>query len=403
MNSRQFAIKVVQSLQQAGYQALWAGGCVRDAQMGSEPKDYDVATVATPDQVREVFGNRRTLAIGAAFGVITVLGPQTADPIEIATFRRDGGYSDGRRPDKIEFTDAREDAQRRDFTINGMFFDPINDEVIDFVGGQADIQQKCIRAIGDANQRIEEDKLRMLRAVRFAATLGFEIEPATMDAVVANAPGINLVSGERIGAELRRMLAHPNRRSAVQLLRASGLLPELISNSERLVGDELAWDARLEALQRLEVQDFATSLSVWLDRLFEDEGVGPLFERWKLSNDERKRIEWILKHRETLANADELAWSQVQRSLLSPHVEFALAMLVAIEPQSSAVAFCRERLGWPVNELDPAPLLSGADLIELGITPGPDFKAILNRCRQMQLDGEIGTRTEAIEIAKRKV
>ena len=185
MNSREFAILVVQQLTNAGYQALWAGGCVRDQLMGIPPKDYDVATNATPDQIREVFGKRRTLPIGAAFGVITVLGPKQADPIEVATFRRDTGYSDGRRPDGVEFTDAKEDALRRDFTINGMFYDPLKEQVVDYVGGKDDLKAKRIRAIGVPQERIEEDKLRMLRGVRFAAKFGFEIESDTLAATLA--------------------------------------------------------------------------------------------------------------------------------------------------------------------------------------------------------------------------
>ena len=165
MNQKQFAIEVTFALQRAGHTAYWAGGCVRDAILGREPKDYDVATSATPDQVRELFGFKRTLPIGASFGVITVVGPKSAGQIEVATFRRDGGYSDGRRPDSVEFTDAQEDAIRRDFTINGMFFDPATQQVIDYVGGQEDIKRRVIRAIGDPDKRIEEDKLRMLRAL----------------------------------------------------------------------------------------------------------------------------------------------------------------------------------------------------------------------------------------------
>ena len=185
MESRDFAIEVVKTLQAAEHEALWAGGCVRDQLLGRTPKDYDVATSASPEQVRDVFGKRRTLPIGASFGVITVLGPKGSgvDPIEVATFRRDGGYSDGRRPDAVEFTDAKEDALRRDFTINGMFFDPVESKVIDYVGGKEDLAARVVRAIGDPSERINEDKLRMLRAVRFASTFGFELESATLAAV----------------------------------------------------------------------------------------------------------------------------------------------------------------------------------------------------------------------------
>ena len=198
---RQFAREITAKLQEAGYQALWAGGCVRDQMLGKEPKDYDVATSARPEQVRELFGHKRTLPIGASFGVITVLGPKSAGQIEVATFRRDADYSDGRRPDAVEFTDAREDALRRDFTINGMFYDPVHDRVEDYVGGVEDLKKKVIRAIGNPHERIYEDKLRMLRAVRFSSTYGFEIDPATLDAIRQHAHEIKIVSGERIGAE----------------------------------------------------------------------------------------------------------------------------------------------------------------------------------------------------------
>src|SRR5262245_35516929 len=167
--ARQFAVEVVHRLRESGHQALWAGGCVRDQLMGQLPKDYDVATDAEPDRIREVFGKRRTLPIGAAFGVITVLGRKGAGQIDVATFRCDAAYSDGRHPDAVTFSDAEHDAQRRDFTINGLFYDPLEGRVIDYVGGQVDLEFRILRAIGNPSARIAEDKLRMLRAVRFAA------------------------------------------------------------------------------------------------------------------------------------------------------------------------------------------------------------------------------------------
>src|SRR5262245_26238906 len=178
-----FALEIAQKLRGAGFEALWAGGCVRDELLGLVPKDYDVATSATPDQIRSVFGHRRTLPIGAAFGVITVLGPRAAGQIEVATFRTDAQYSDGRHPDSVSFTTAEHDAQRRDFTINGLFFDPVASRVVDYVGGQDDLNRRILRAIGDPRLRLSEDKLRMLRAVRFAAAFQFTIEPATLRAI----------------------------------------------------------------------------------------------------------------------------------------------------------------------------------------------------------------------------
>ena len=170
---RRFALDVVRRLRGAGFEAYWAGGCVRDQLLGRTPKDYDVATNAMPEQVRQLFGRRRTLAIGAAFGVIAVIGPKPAGTVEVTTFRRDAAYSDGRHPDSVAFSSPEEDASRRDFTINGLFYDPVEDRVIDYVGGQADLAAGRIRAIGNARDRFAEDKLRMLRAVRFAATFAF--------------------------------------------------------------------------------------------------------------------------------------------------------------------------------------------------------------------------------------
>src|SRR3954462_13574945 len=212
---RAFALEIAQKLRSGGFEALWAGGCVRDELLGLTPKDYDVATSATPEQIRDLFGHRRTLPIGAAFGVITVLGPRTAGQIEVATFRTDAAYSDGRHPDSVSFTTAEHDAQRRDFTINGLFYDPIANQVVDYVGGQQDLQQRTIRAIGEPRSRIGEDKLRMLRAVRFAATFNFEIDPPTFVAIQQLAAEINTVSAERIGMEIRRMLLDSNRATAL--------------------------------------------------------------------------------------------------------------------------------------------------------------------------------------------
>ena len=187
---REFALEIVQMLRRNGYQALWAGGCVRDDVLGIAPQDYDVATSATPDEIQTLFGTRKTLTIGAAFGVVTVLGPKTAGPIEVATFRSDAHYSDGRHPDQVTFTSAEEDARRRDFTINGLFYDPVSKQVIDYVQGQADLAAGVIRAIGKPAERIHEDKLRMLRAVRFTATFDFQIDPSTLQAIQDSAHGI---------------------------------------------------------------------------------------------------------------------------------------------------------------------------------------------------------------------
>ncbi len=215
---RQFAVEAVRTLRGAGFAAYWAGGCVRDCVLGRTPKDYDVATNAPPPQIRVLFGRKRTLPLGAAFGVITVLGPPGAGAIEVATFRRDAEYRDGRHPDSVTFSTAEEDAARRDFTINGMFYDPIEDRLIDFVGGQRDLEARSIRAIGDPQERFREDKLRLLRAVRFAAALQAEIEPSTEAAIRRMAAEITVVSAERIAVEMQRILVDPHRSRGIRLL-----------------------------------------------------------------------------------------------------------------------------------------------------------------------------------------
>src|SRR5207253_2036897 len=219
MTERDFAIAVVRQLREAGFQALWAGGCVRDELLGLMPQDYDVATDARPEQVQQLF--RRTIAVGASFGVVEVLGPWTAaGPVkaQVATFRADGAYSDGRHPDSVRFASAREDALRRDFTINGMFFDPVEGRLLDFVGGQQDLRDGVLRAIGDPRARFDEDKLRMLRAVRFATRFELRIAPDTESAIRQMAGQITVVSAERIAEELRQLLVHPHRARGMNLM-----------------------------------------------------------------------------------------------------------------------------------------------------------------------------------------
>ncbi|MDW8241603.1 MAG: CCA tRNA nucleotidyltransferase [Thermogemmata sp.] len=229
MTARQFALKVVRRLQEAGFTAYWAGGCVRDQLLGLEPKDYDVATDARPDQIKALFPRRNE--IGAAFGVIQVIGPRGPDgqslTVEVATFRSDLSYSDGRRPDAVAFSTPQEDALRRDFTINGMFYDPVKGELIDFVGGQADLQARILRAIGNPQERFAEDKLRLLRAARLAARYALTIESQTAAAIRAQADQITVVAPERIADELRKMLSHATRGRGARLLYDLNLIPPL--------------------------------------------------------------------------------------------------------------------------------------------------------------------------------
>ena len=243
--ARQFATEIVQTLRSAGHESYWAGGCVRDEILGKVPVDYDVATAALPEKVRDLFGRRRTLAIGVAFGVITVLGPREAGQVEVTTFRSDAGYTDGRHPGAVTFTNAREDALRRDFTMNGMFLDPETGEVLDFVGGREDLQAGLVRCIGLPSLRFTEDHLRMLRAVRFAAGFGFILDEQTRDAIQSMAHLVVNVSPERLAGELRMMWSRSGRGRSISLLIETGLLAFVIPEWE--VSDRLGMDWKKSA------------------------------------------------------------------------------------------------------------------------------------------------------------
>lgn len=402
MTPREFAVQIVQRLQQAGFEAVWAGGCVRDMLLGLKPKDYDVATSALPDQIRDLFGHRQTLAIGASFGVITVLGPKSAGQVEVATFRQDAEYSDGRRPDSVHFSTAERDAQRRDFTINGMFYDPVQDVVLDFVEGRRDIDERVIRAIGNPEERIAEDKLRMLRAVRFAATYQFHLDQATATAIRQHAVEINLVSGERIGQELRRMLSGPTRRVAAELLYETELLEQLVEDGKLLTANRANWKTRLRWLEKLQLPRFESAAVVLLAPLLKEHGLKGVAERWKLSVAERKTIQWIDEHWLQLTRAASLPWSQIQPLLAHPDAALALDLAeAAAGPEQIGLVVCRQRLAWPRAQLDPPPLLDGNDLRGLGLKPGPDFARLLAGARAAQLDGELADRAAALEWVRK--
>ena len=401
---RHFALEVVRQLRTAGFEAYWAGGCVRDELLGRRPKDYDVATSARPPEIRELFGNRRTLSLGAAFGVITVLGPRPAGIIEVATFRQDANYSDGRHPDHVTFSSAREDAARRDFTINGMFFDPIDCQVIDYVGGQEDLQNRLIRAIGEPRLRFGEDKLRMLRAVRFAAAPGFSIDAATAAAVREMAAEITIVSPERIAMEMRRVLTEPGR------VRGRPFIHRVGPGRGRAAGDRChrtptsrqRVEQALGVLGRLQDPGFPLALAALLAELVDGPAVVAVGLRWKLANKETDEAAWLVEHRAALAGARSMRWSKLQPVLADPRAESLVALHEASSPQTADdAAFCREKLSLPRELLDPPPLVTGDDLRKLGLRPGPNFKTILQAVRDAQLDGEIRTKEEAITLALR--
>ncbi len=430
-NRRQFAMWVVRKLRNAGFEALWAGGCVRDELLGRTPSDFDVATSATPDHVRRCFGFRRTLAIGAAFGVITVRGRRDQGQVEVATFRCDAAYSDGRHPDHVTFSSAKEDALRRDFTMNGLFFDPLGDEVIDYVGGRQDLADGVVRAIGNPFARFAEDKLRMLRAVRFTTTFGFCIDPDTMAAIQQEADNVRVVSAERIAAELRKLLVHPRRAEGVRLLRESGLLDVILPESRALF-DQLAskqpgdrqlpaqrgmeqevsplWSHTLGILDRLKGATFRVALSglLWgIQRQAVDRQriVDNICQRWKLSNHEQQGTAWLLAHESDIRRASVMPWGQLQRILIQPAAEELLILAEAVAGQLgenlSDVAMCRAQLQLPPSQLNPAPLITGDDLRQAGLSAGPLYGKLLEAVRDAQLEGQIATREEAMDLALR--
>ncbi len=403
---RRFALYVVQKLHGAGFIAYWAGGCVRDQLLGRTPKDYDVATEARPDQIRKVFRRHKTLAVGAAFGTITVVGPHGAGQVEVTTFRQESEYSDGRHPDQVWFTSAQQDAQRRDFTINGVFFDPIREEYIDYVGGQEDIQRRQIRAIGDPQTRFQEDKLRMLRAVRFAAVLGFTIEPRTFDAITQMADQILQVSAERIGGEMERLLTAPFRSEGVRLLAATGLarplLPEILLPDRNQPIPQ--WEHSLKLLDRLQEPSFALALGALLAGWCTRRQVVTIGRRWRLPNQVIEQAAWLVEHHQSLHQADQQPWSAVQPILIHPAAEKLLALMEAKVSIGSAraedVAYCRQMRAMPPEKFNPPPLITGDDLIRLGIPPGPVYRKILDRVRASQLDGQLHNRDQALQLAQ---
>lgn len=416
MNSsteRDFALDVVRQLRDAGFQALWAGGCVRDLLLGNDPQDYDVATSATPQQVREVFGRKRTLTVGMSFGVVIVLAPRHAGghQIEVATFRTDAGYSDGRHPDHVTFSTPELDAQRRDFTINGMFFEPVQEKVIDYVGGQFDLQRRIIRAIGKAEDRIAEDKLRMLRAVRFAARFGFEIDEETSAAIVRCAAEVGVVSGERIAVEIQKTLATPRAAWAVQTWSSLGLLREILPEIEPGNGANAGIDLNgklavevVATLERASAASWQVKLSLLLVTTLKNEqrrdAIEGIRSRLKLSNTDTEILRFATVQQPLLERADRLPWSEVQPCLVNPAVDVALQVLKArLEDGAKygSIGWIEQQLAMPAKELNPQPLLGGADLIEMGWKPGPKFKLLIDRARALQLDGKLADKKAAIQ------
>ena len=388
------ATEIVKELRRHGHEAYFVGGCVRDKVMQIEPADYDIATSAHPEQITKIFP--RTETIGAQFGVVLVI--HRGHPFEVATFRSDEAYIDGRRPSGVVFTNARQDVLRRDFTINGLLYDPSTGEVIDYVNGRADIQAKIVRAIGDPYARFEEDKLRVLRAIRFGARLGYTIEPATWNAVRAMASKIHQVSAERIREELSRILTEGEAARGVRMLEESGLRAEVLP--------ELQWTSHLEkSLEFLTTggsPDFA--MGVLLHHTAMDD-VQRIVERLKFSRAEMHHISALVENLPRFFEVRRMSVSSLKRffriNRFEDHLELARIHAVAAgeEPVDYAYAL-RKRAEWPAELIWPAPLVTGNDLIEKGLSPGPRFKEILTRVEDEQLEGRLTTHEEAMNFIK---
>ncbi|MEX0938105.1 MAG: CCA tRNA nucleotidyltransferase [Pirellulales bacterium] len=409
---REFAVTVVGRLRAEGHTAYWAGGCVRDQLLGLMPKDYDVATSAPPEEVRRIFTHNRTLAIGAAFGVITVLGPWRAGQIEVATFREDLGYTDGRHPDTVQFSTAELDAHRRDFTINGLFYDPVDDRIIDYVLGQRDLREGLVRAIGNPRYRFHEDRLRMLRAVRLAAQFGFQLEVETLHAIREMAELLTAVSAERIGSEMRRMLEHPTRARAVELLRETKLLAVVLPELEALVADPPAgdgdWRETLLVLRTLPEGDLPLALAAVLHRINRPEAhsdrkhaniAEQVADRLRLPRKDGARAAWILNHLTVITQARQIPWPRLQRVLFFDGTEQLLTLHAAVQGEDDPnLQYCRAKLQLPPEQLNPAPLIGGDDLIAHGLKPGKIFQKLLDLVRDAQLEGKLATKKEALAM-----
>ena len=395
MTNREAALHIVRKLHKSGYEALFAGGCVRDMLLKRRAVDYDVATNAHPKEVIKLF--RRTLKVGAKFGVVIVMIDKVQ--VEVATFRTEAGYVDGRRPSSVQFTSAAEDASRRDITINGMFYNPLKKEVIDYVGGQKDLQRKTIRTIGIADERFSEDYLRMLRAVRFSTQIGFKIEPSTWQAICNYAKKINKISGERIAIELGYILTNPNRAAGMSMLVESGLAKAIFPHLSTAQAD---YGIRVLSQLRGKV-DFAFALAC----LFSDcetEFALKECEILKLSRNDYRHIQFLLENRGKLLD-EKMSLADLKKILARTHFQDLFEMQKAIQKATiggrksiSALIKLKQRIKLLGNiELQPKPLLNGHELIKLGAVSGPALGKLANELYVAQLEGQIKTKEQATE------
>jgi poly(A) polymerase len=446
------AANIVRSLRAAGHQAYFAGGCVRDMLLGVEPKDFDVATSATPDVVMGMFA--KTYSVGAHFGVVLVCTPDGDGgeiATEVATFRHDGAYSDGRRPDAVRFSiDPREDVLRRDFTINGMLLDPVVFEetgdaasaVLDYVGGQEDLKARVLKAIGEPALRFAEDKLRMLRGVRFAARLGLEIEPRTMAAIRAAASEIGQVSCERIRDELTLMLTEGHARRAFELLDETGLLTFVLPEAVKMHGVEQPpqfhpeGDVWVHTMLLLEKLGPGGSPTLAWGALLHDIGKPATFRppdpkkpgdrirfdghvevgvrmteeilrRLRFSNEDTEQIVALVKNHMRFGDILQMRESTLKRFLRLPKFEEHLALhwmdASSAHGDLRLYEFAKERLeATPVETITPKLLVTGRDLIAAGYRPGPEFKAMLEAAEDAQLEGRVTTTEDGMAVVRER-
>lgn len=447
---KQFATSVIAALRDRGHQAFLCGGCVRDLLLGRQPADYDVTTDATPEQVMRIFP--QTYAVGAQFGVVLVPLPKDSTTegsapeapghgksgvIEVATFRSDVSYSDGRHPDAVRFSkDPQEDVQRRDFTINGLLMDPVSGEVLDFVGGRKDLEAHVVRTIGNPEQRFAEDKLRMLRAIRFAARFGYRIDDATFGAIPRMAAQIHQVSHERVRDELTKMLTESHARNAFLLLDDSGLLREVLPEISAMKGVEQPpqyhpeGDVFVHTLLLLENLPHPCPPTLAWGALLHDVGKPPTFRvapdrirfdghvevgvkmaeaicrRLRFSNDDTEQILALVNHHMRFGQIMLMKESTLKKFLRMPkfaeHLDLHRMDCQASHGILSAYRFAQEKLASiPPDKMRPAPLLTGDDLIAAGYPPSPLFKEILTAIEDAQLEGRLRSKEEALEEVAR--
>jgi poly(A) polymerase len=419
---------IAQRLREAGHKALLAGGCVRDRLLGQIPKDFDIATSAPAALVQQLF--EKTIPVGVQFGVVIVVLDE--QPVEVATFRADAEYLDGRHPVSVRFSSPEEDAQRRDFTINGMFLDPATDEIIDYVGGQADLRNGIIRAIGSADSRIAEDRLRMLRAVRFSARLGFPIEPATLTAIRAAAPSIIDMAWERIGDEITRMLTDAHNgsaRRAFELLDQTGLITPILPEMLAMKGVEQSPDYHPEGdvfvhtlclLEQLEQPSETLAYGALLHDIAKPctanktekritfyghceigaEMAVTICQRLRRSRETWERVALLVRDHLKMTMAPNMRLSTLKRFLATPYID-ELLQLGTYDARASSgdlgfIDFCRGKLIELASEVRPEPLIRGRDLLALGFAPGPQLGEILAAVNDAQLEGQISDRDAAI-------